>query len=139
MLSELDIYIKEVKNKPFKWGEHDCLIFSNTAWRKMYGFGWADDWLDRYYKETEYGIRTLRQDELKKEFGYFDFNKAVDDKLQRISYVPPKGSLVTTTKTERWAVGKALGISLGLKAVFVGKNGLTTFPIDEIENAWVNR
>ena len=126
-------YLKSVKDKPFKWGEHDCLIFTNNAWKEMYGYGWSEDWLGRYMKDG----RLLRKEELRSEYGFWDFNKAVDSKLKRIEYIPPRGALVTTQKARRWAIGSALGISVGTKAVFLGSNGLIYHPIETIDKAWV--
>lgn len=134
----LNQYLKEVKNKPFKWGEHDCLTFTNEAWHRMYGFGWADDWLGRYLKQTEYGTRVLQQDEIKQEFGYFDLFKAIDDKLKPISHIPPTGSLVVTNKCERFVTGYAFGISNGIKAAFLNHYGLIYLPLDDVKKAWVN-
>jgi hypothetical protein len=41
MISELHAYLREVAETPFKWGEHDCFIFTNNAFRRMYGVGWG--------------------------------------------------------------------------------------------------
>lgn len=132
-ISKLPPYLKRVKDEPFRWGYHDCLIFTNQAFREMYGEGWADDWLGRYIRD---GI-PLKRAELQEEFGYHTFTKAVDDRLIRINGVPPRGALVATKKAKRWAIGNALGISVGVKAAFVSKHGLVYHPIDTIDKAWV--
>lgn len=137
-LNELTNYLKEVQDCKFEFAKHDCLIFTNNAWKRMYGFGWADDWVGRYTKETPYGTRLLRKDELRSEYGYFDFGRAVSDKLKRITYIPPRGALVATKKCDRFGVGYALGISLGMKAVFLGNDKLLFLPIDDVEKAWIN-
>jgi hypothetical protein len=131
--SELPDYLKSVRDIPFKWGEHDCLIFTNNAWKVMYGHGWADDWLDRYMD----GVRPLSRKELHEEYGYKSFVAAVDSRLARVSHVPPRGALVTTRKARRWAIGNALGISVGIKAAFLGPEGVIYHPIDTIDKAWV--
>jgi hypothetical protein len=132
-ISKLPAYLKSVQNKPFKWGEHDCLIFTNQAFREMCGEGWAEDWLGRYMRD---GF-PLKRKELQDEFGYRTFTEAVDKRLQRIEGVPPRGSLVTTKKARRWVIGSAMGISVGLKAAFVSKHGLVYHPIETIDKAWI--
>ena len=129
----LSAYLKAVSATPFAWGGHDCLTFTNDAYKAMYGDGWADDWLGRYMD----GSRGLRRKELKLEFGYSDFSKAVDDKLKRIDHVPPLGALVTTTKARKWITGVAMGICAGSKCAFLDKVGVIYLPMDDIDSAWV--
>ena len=134
---KLSEYLKAVANEPFKWGSHDCLTFTNGAWKAMYGYGWADDWLGRYMKATEYGDRPLRPDQLRAEFGYFAFSKAVDERLQRAGPIPPRGALVATKKVERMAIGYGLGICVGSKAAFLSRSGVVYSSITDIAKAWV--
>ena len=129
----LNQYIQEVKEVPFKWGVNDCLIFTNEAWKRMYGHGWAEDWLGRYM--TPRG--PMKKNQLIKEFGFTDFTSAVDERLTRITSVPPRGSLVTTKKTQRWFIGCALGISVGTKAAFLSDKGVIYLPLDDVDKSWV--
>jgi hypothetical protein len=129
----LNDYLKSVKDKSFEWGKHDCLTFTNNAFKAMYGEGWADDWLGRYME----GSRIFRRDELRKEFGFSTFTCAVDNKLSRINHIPPLGALVTTQKAQRWVIGVAMGICTGTKAVFLSKEGMLYLPLDYIHQAWV--
>jgi len=99
----------------------------------MYGEGWADDWLGRYMD----GSKVLGRNELKREFGYSNFYKAVDDRLQRVDHVPPLGALVTTTKARKWVTGVAMGICTGSKCAFLDKVGVIYLPLDDIDQAWV--
>lgn len=131
----LNDYLKSVRDKSFEWGEHDCLTFTNNAYKAMYGKGWADDWLGRYMS----GSITLRRNELKKEFGFSSFTSAVDNKLQRINHIPPLGALVTTKEAQRWIIGVAMGICTGTKAVFLSKDGMLFLPLDYIHQAWVKQ
>lgn len=131
--TRLNEYLKSVSEETFVWGQHDCLTFTNDAYRAMYGEGWAEDWLGRYMDDT----RVLRRGELKKEFGYSNFDKAVDGKLHRLEHIPPLGALVTTKKARKWVTGVAMGICTGSKAVFLDKVGLVYLPLDDVEKAWV--
>ena len=129
----LNDYLNSVRDKSFEWGEHDCLTFTNNAYKAMYGKGWADDWLGRYMN----GSMALRRSELKKEFGFSSFTSAVDKKLHRIGHIPPLGALVTTKEAQRWIIGVAMGICTGTKAVFLSKEGMLFLPLDYIHQAWV--
>jgi len=130
----LNDYLKEVADKPFKWGEHDCLTFTNEAWRRMYGRGWADDWLGRYMRPNG---SPMRRQELQSEYGYWDFGRAVNDRLRPIDHVPPRGALVATKKAQRWAIGHALGICNGIKCAFLSGGGVVYLPVDDIDKAWI--
>jgi hypothetical protein len=130
---QLNAYLMAAKSKPFVWGSHDCLTFTNDAFHKMHGAGWADDWLGRYMN----GAKVLGPRELKQEFKYPDFYKAVDDRLQRVDHVPPLGALVTTTKARKWVTGVAMGICTGTKCAFLDKVGVIYLPLDDIDAAWV--
>lgn len=131
----LNSYIRSVRSEPFRWGQHDCLIFSNTAFKHYHGFGYADDWLGRYMD----GDNPLLPSKLKKEFGADSFDEAIADKMQEISYTPPKGSLIATLRAERWAVGYSLGICVGIKGAFLSRGGIVYLPLDDIEKAWVTK
>lgn len=133
-VDNLPDYLKSVSDVPFKWGEHDCLIFTNDAWKEMYGYGWADDWLGRYMANGQ----PMKRKQLQEEFGFETFTKAVDSKLTRIEGIPPRGSLVTTKRARRWAIGNALGISVGLKGAFLSSNGVVYLPVEEFDKAWID-
>ncbi len=130
---QLNSYLRQVSHVPFEWGKHDCLTFTNDAFRAMYGIGWADDWIGRYMIDG----RVMRRRELISEFGMSDFTKAVDQKLIRVEHVPPLGALVTTKQVQRWITGVAMGICTGTKGVFLSKTGVLYLPLDAIEQAWI--
>ncbi len=131
----LNDYIKKVRDMPFQWGTHDCLTFTNNAYKAMYGKGWADDWLGRYGE----GSKILRRKELENEFGFSirQLPEKISCKLKPINYIPPLGALVTTKKSNTWIIGVAMGICTGTKAVFLSKGGVLYLPLDYIHQAWV--
>ncbi len=131
----LNNYLDDVRNTPFEWGKFDCLIFTNNAFKAMYGVGWADDWLDRYMDNG----RVLRRSELRKEFSYSNMIEAIDKKLKRIDFIPPLGSLIATDLEIRFTVGYALGISVGSKACYLNKEGVTWKPLETVNYSWVLR
>jgi len=128
----LTSYIKAVSDTPFVWGEHDCLTFTNGAYRAMYGAGWADDWLGRYMIDG----RPMRRRELITEFGCSSLEAAIDKRMDRVSF-PPRGALVTTKQQQKWVTGVALGICVGTRGVFLGKQGVIYMPLEHIEKAWI--
>ena len=132
-LDALNDYISKVRNVPFQWHTNDCFMFTNNAFRAMYGEGWADDWLGKYTKNGLY----LKRDELRKVFKANTLEEAIDRKMKRIDYIPPKGALVTTDKARRWVIGEAMGIAIGTKAIFLSEKGVISQQIDFITNAWV--
>lgn len=136
-IKRLNDYIRSVRGVPFSLGQHDCLTFSNEAFRAFHGFGYADDWLGRYMIETPYGTRSMRKDQLRTEFGCFTFEDAVDQRLDRVSHIPPRGALVATSRVERWMIGNALGICVGTKAAFLSRAGVVYSPLDDIDRAWM--
>jgi hypothetical protein len=133
----LTAYLRQVKDRPFLWGEHDCLTFTNSCWRAMHGSGWADDWLGRYMLNASNGRKCMGRDQLRREFGYFSFVQAVDDRLTQVKHIPPRGALVATDKVKRWAIGYGLGICVGSKCAFLSDNGVIYLPVTNIARAWI--
>lgn len=132
---QLNDYLREVKDKPFRWGEHDCLIFSNAAFKAYHGYGYADDWLGRYMKNDN----PLPLSRLRVEYDAVDFDQLIDERLQPISYTPPKGAICATTMADRSRIGYGLGISIGTKAAFLSRQGVVYFPLDNVTKAWVQK
>jgi len=133
-LEALNAYILEVRDTAFMWHVFDCFMFTNTAYQRMFGVGWADSWNGKYIDSS--GLY-MRREALREAFKAETLEQAIDRKLKRIDYVPPRGALVTTRHTRRWVIGEALGIGIGSSAVFVGENSLIQLPIEYISNAWV--
>ena len=132
-IKRLNNYIRSVRHEPFQWGHHDCLIFSNTAFKLFHGFGYADHLLGRYMD----GKNPLLPSKLKQEFKANSFDDAIVETVQEITYSPPKGALIATLRAERWAVGYSLGICVGIKGAFLSRGGLIYLPMDDIEKAWI--
>lgn len=130
----LTAYIRDAERTKFAWGSHDCLTFTNGAYTAMYGAGWADDWLGRYMVDD----RPMRRDELRKEFGWSTLEAAIDERMQRTAF-PPRGALLTTKHSQRWVTGAALGVCVGTRGVFLGKQGVVYLPLNLIDNAWINK
>lgn len=128
--SSLNAYLREVAHTPFRLYRHDCLTFTNEAWRRMYGRGWADDWLGRYH-----AARTDK--DLRAEFGFDTLEAAVNARLKPCVGIPPRGALVTGVSAGGWLTGKAFGIALGSNAAFLSGQGVVYHSIIDIMNAWI--
>lgn len=132
-MRELYAYLAEVNDTPFRWGIHDCLTYTNEAWRRMHGTGWSDDWLGRYMN----GSRPKSQKALKAEYGFDDFSTAANSRMRRVTCVPPRGALVAATMPVRWRARVALGICVGTSAAMLGNEGIVYLPIEQISGAWI--
>ena len=129
----LNEYLRSVAGTPFKWGQHDCLTFSNAAFSAFHGAGWADDWMGKYMGPR--GPLSLKA--CLEMAGTATMLEFVDSRLTRVNYVPPRGSLVVCKTPIRRFGGMSFGISLGAHAAFVGTNGLIHKNIKDISGAWV--
>lgn len=126
----LNSYIRQNKDKPFKFRVHDCLTFTNDIWEILYGHKWSEDWLGRYRAFT-------RPEALKKEYEFNSLEEGIDSKLQRYEGIPPRGALVITSNAKNWSTGKAMGIAVGQSAIFLSDTGIINLPIEQIDMAWV--
>lgn len=126
-------YLLSCSDRPFEWGVHDCLTFTNGAHRAIYGSGWAEDWLGRYMIDG----RPMRRDELKREFGFSTIQDAIDLRMTRVEGIPPKGAIVTSDHVRRWVTGVALGVCVGTRAAFLDRSGVIYLPIEETRERWV--
>lgn len=111
-------------------------MFTNEAFRRLWGTGWADDWAGKYISET--GLYKNKR-ELIETFGFQTLEDALASKLERVNYTPPRGALVVGRGPEIYAIDRALGISIGNKAAFLGKSRVIYVPIQRIESAWVKK
>lgn len=128
----LNQYLDKVSSEPFVWGKHDCLVFSNNAFKEYWGFGYAEDWLGKYMLSD----RVMRADEMRKFFRFSTLESALDSKLTRCS-ATKYGSLVTTLKNQRWVTKVALGISVGSRCLFLSKQGMITLNATDTNGAWI--
>jgi len=135
-LKRLNQYLRSVRSTPFRWGAHDCLTFSNDAFKAYHGAGYADDWVGEY---IAHGGEPMLPSRMRAKFGAQTFDEAIERKLQEVKHVPPRGSLVATKKAERWLIGYALGICVGTKAAFISRAGVVYYPLDDIDKAWIPR
>ena len=121
---DLELYIEEIRNEPFNWGLHDCVVFANQVVKVQTGKGFLDDHLPEYdtalkANRTYQSILTaMKVDSLK---------EAIDTKLRRfIGLIPPKGSIVCKEHKQRmeYGIGYNLGVAIDNRAGFLSEKGL---------------
>jgi hypothetical protein len=126
-------YLDAVRDKPFEWGIHDCMIFTNACVKAQTGSGFADDWAS--------GYKTIRQCLVHhiiklREVGARDIVEAIDKRLPRSAYkFAPRGSIVAMPAPESFT-GYALGVVVSHRAAFVGPDGLSFVTLSGDDIAW---
>jgi hypothetical protein len=107
----LNSYLESVRDKPFEWGVHDCVLFAKGAAEAQTG---AEFPIPEYV-----GLR-----------GAIDLCKRIclvselDKRFERCGHVPPVGSIVAVQDTLRAGIGYRLGVVVSDKAAFVSPKGL---------------
>jgi hypothetical protein len=126
-------YFRLQRGRRFKLGQHDCLTFTNGAWRVIYGRGFADT------IEGLYGSLSASEtaDLIRRHTGARNMIEALDGVLTRCDGHPPRGALIATDQIRRSIVPYALGIAFGTKAVFLGAKDVVYLPIERIRGAWI--
>ena len=117
----LDDLIDGLRDKPFAWGENDCLNFANQAHLAMTGKPLASDWSGNY--KTAFGAKRHYLKLLKKQ-GFTSIEQALDKRLTRIHVkLPPRGSLVGRP-ADNQVTQIALGVCIGDKVAFISDAGV---------------
>ena len=121
---DLELYIEEVRNKPFNWGMHDCVVFANQIIKVQTGKGFFDDFIPDYDTAIK-ANRTYRT--MLVEMKVASIKEAIDTKLTRfLGMIPPKGSIVCATEKQRieYGIGYKLGVAIDHRAGFITEQGL---------------
>lgn len=128
-------YLETVNDKPFKWGLHDCLTFTNQIHAIQNGDGYADDWVGEY-RTAQTALRWYKR--LLDEYGYDCITQAIDDRLERLDCkVPPTGSIVARREHDtKQVMGYALGCSVLNRVAFVTDEGLVFLRIEPEDIFW---
>lgn len=132
--NRLNAYIGEARDRPFEWGQHDCILFACSAVEVMTGIDHALSYRGQY-SDKRGAARMLA------ELGEGTLLRTIDSCFERkaVSHAV-RGDLV-------WFEGSA-GVCLGNMAAFVGeehlvekagvaaREGLITIPRRCWEKAW---
>lgn len=126
-------YVKAQNGRQFMLGEHDCFTFTNGAWHVMHGHGYADQFIGKYAGLKKRAFSKAMKDA----FGSDDLVTALDTVLCRFDGIPPRGALVINKSARPYFTGYAMGIAMGVNAVFLSEQSVVYAPISEIDGAWV--
>lgn len=122
----LSEYLTNVRDKPLKWGEHDCGLFFAGACKVMTGFDPGEPFRGRY--STEMGAaRAL------KKYGAGDLESTLDGLFEVVAPgMIQRGDGV-------WN-GESVGVAMAGYALFVGqegdREGLVRLPRAEWQKGW---
>lgn len=133
-LDALQGYLREIALKPFSIGRHDCLTFTNEAYRRMTGQAWAEDWEGKYLRgdNAPHSPRELRSI-----FGHMTMIDGIDQRMRRVDGIPPRGALIAIRSPRDKVFPHALGICNGTLGAFLSAHGVIYLPITDIEYGWV--
>lgn len=126
-------YFRAQRGRRFRLGDHDCLTFTNGAWRLMHGHGYADP-INGLYGSLS---ASETADLIRRHTGAANMIEALDGLLTRCDGHPPRGALVVTDQIRRSIVPFALGIAFGTRAVFLGAKDVVYLPMERIMGAWI--
>ena len=101
----------------------------------MHGAGYADHIIGKY---ADLGPKAFARF-MRENFGHVGLIDALDNGLCRVYGFPPKGALVASKSCRPYFTGYALGIAVGVQAVFLGDEDVEYMPITEIDGAWTCR
>jgi hypothetical protein len=119
---ELSAFIEERRHEPFVWGVNDCCLFACDWIKRATGIDPAFALRDKYHSAIS------AQRLIKKNGGITGIvqNYGVPCGITRIeSSKAGRGDIVVCDGGE----GECIGISLGSVTAYVGKSGLTFFPM----------
>lgn len=129
----LDDLIDSLRDKPFAWGENDCLNFANQAHLAITGKSLAGDWVGNY--TTAFGAKRHYLKLLKQQ-GFADIQQALDKRLLRIHVkLPPRGSLVGRA-SDNQVTGLMLGVCIGESIAFISDKGVVFLPAQADDIFW---
>lgn len=124
----LNALIEEFRDVPFQWGVHDCCMWSATVVQRQSGIDPAARWRGTY--ATARGAREL----IKAEFGGDIENIPGAVGLNEVPVLNAHRLDIVSARFDRRGV--ALGVCIGSRAVFAGKDGLIFIPMTEARRAW---
>lgn len=129
----LNRYVLEVRDAPFEWGKHDCLSFANGAVAAQTGQGFADEWIGK--AKTARDALRLYRGHLESE-GLLCGPDALDQWMVRGKGWPSRGNIVAR-RVQKFATGYALGVCLGDKIAFLGRDCMQFLPMEKEDHSWV--
>jgi|DEB0MinimDraft_6_1074348.scaffolds.fasta_scaffold03871_3 hypothetical protein len=138
-LSNWDInlaqYLEDLRDYPFRWGQNDCITFTNRCAEILTGEGYCDDWLGQYTDGKSAFIHYRRK---LSEQGYSNIFDALDGRLERFTErFPPRGTLVGRESEDMAGVLPiAMGVVVSDLAAFLTADGLILSNLSDSDLFW---
>lgn len=117
-------YLRSISNTPFKWGEHDCFIFTGECVKAMTGNDYVDS-VKGKYTNADKANELAKQHGFKSHFHYI--GKTFPARPSRLH--AQRGDIIL-------AKGGVLGICQGAVIYAAGDNGLVAIPATETKKAF---
>lgn len=124
----LDGYIVENKDKEYKYGRFDCVMFSVELVKKIVGVDLLEG-ID--YEDMKTGLELLKKNE-----GLFKLTNKQVEKVGLGEILPALAQRGDMVGCMTKAHGETLGVCVGSKFVSTGENGLVFLPMKEVVKAW---
>ena len=124
--ADLNAYLREVRDRPFEWGVHDCAMFAAGAVLSMTGVDPIPEFRGEYDSAVGSARALIR-------LGYADLEAAMDAKFAETPIaMAQRGDLV-------WH-DMSVGVCMGGHGLFVGEEdsgeGLIRIPRSDWMKAW---
>lgn len=126
--SKLLSFIESVKDKPFKWGSHDCCMFANKCMIAFTGNNFMSEFEGKYH-DHESAVNALRK------YGENTLHKTMNRKFGDAVHpaFAQQGNVMFMIDKNN---GPSLGICMGKISYFVSTDGLTEINTLECVGAW---
>lgn len=132
-MGDLISYLTEVEYRPFRWGQHDCLTFSNQAVKLQRGFGWADEWLTGYTTPRGAFLK-YRREQLNSD-SFETIIDVADERMSRELTLHPRFGYIVGRQCSG-ALGWAFGVVGKGMALFVDEQGLVPSELRHDDLYW---
>lgn len=123
--AQLDKYIADNRQKPFSWGEHDCVSFTCGWYAMMTGNDLYSRWRGRYY--SEYGSKKLM---------LVSGCRTLELFAQQELFGQPEYGVKSMARGDIAFADRALGICVGNGIVMLGIDGSSFIDVKEADMFW---
>jgi len=126
-------YLGELVNKPFHWGDNNCMTFVSGALESTGYDPLPEDW-QRGFKGEFGALRAYKRGLL--EYGYGDIIEAMDDRFYSELTLHPRDGMICARKNNGYVLGHAFGVSLNSGCIFMTEVGPRWFDVEAGDLFW---
>jgi hypothetical protein len=117
--------IEDARNKPFRWGAHDCATFAFDTRLALTGEDAAKAWRGRY--RTARGAHMVLRRRLK---------AASHEEAATAILGAPLATIWLAQRGDIVLRGDSFGVCVGAEAAFLSPEGLVFWPLEPADKAW---